>query len=77
MAALANADILNYYLNEPSLLINALNGSVSSPHGLYSTDMDHDGALEPPDLLLLIDLLNGGGEFSSWQSSPISSSSCP
>ena len=38
-------------------------------YGIYSSDIDHSGEMAAPDILRLIDLLNGGGAFTVWQDS--------
>lgn len=43
-----------------------LTGAVASPHGLYSTDIDHSGAVGAADVIRLIDLLNGAQMFAAW-----------
>jgi hypothetical protein len=44
-------------------LVDYVNGVTASPWGLYSEDVDHSGVLGPPDILRVIDLLNGAGQF--------------
>ncbi len=47
-----------------------LGGTETAPHGLYSIDIDHSGAMGPGDLLRLIDVLIGGATFNAWLDSP-------
>lgn len=43
-----------------------LNGICSPAWGAYSCDVDQSGGIHPPDLIALIDLLNGAGPLDSW-----------
>ncbi|MGB0714312.1 MAG: hypothetical protein ACPGXK_00425, partial [Phycisphaerae bacterium] len=45
-------------------LVLSLDGAASFPE--FTTDLDRDGVQGPEDLLRLIDVINGGGEFDSW-----------
>jgi hypothetical protein len=44
-----------------ALLNCCIQGSCATAHGLYSCDIDHSGAFTAPDLIDLIDLINGAG----------------
>ena len=48
------------------LLLDVLNGEASAPWGDYSVDIDHSGQVAAPDILRLIDLFNGAGEYDFW-----------
>lgn len=59
-------------------MVDFLDGNATSPHGALSEDIDRNGSTEPEDLLRLIDLLNGGGLYQTWNgtSLPINTE-CP
>lgn len=46
--------------------LNGINSEAACPSGTYSSDIDRSGATTPADVLRLIDLLNGAGEFEPW-----------
>lgn len=46
------------------VLINVLNGILERPD--YAIDIDRSGAASAGDLLRVVDLLNGAGEYESW-----------
>lgn len=60
-------------------LIDYLNGVLTPPWGLFSTDIDHSGAANPADILRLIDLLNGAGSLDPWNNTTLPSNpgTCP
>jgi hypothetical protein len=62
-----------------SFLLDVLMGAEIAQWGSYSTDVDLDGASIFPDLLGLIDLLDGNGPcFGEWLgSTPVSCDGCP
>ena len=43
-----------------------LNGVLAKPWGNYSCDVDQSGLCGAPDILTLIDLLNGADQFDIW-----------
>lgn len=51
-------------------LVNALNGTAPLPIGLLSGDVDRSGAVTPADLLDLVGLLNGEGDYTIWNNTP-------
>lgn len=58
--------------------INCCLNQVCTPaHGDYTCDTDHSGLASFPDVLRLIDLLNGAGSFVVWNATTISSNDCP
>ena len=48
-----------------------------APFGLYSCDTNHSGAPSAEDLIRLMDLLSGGGDFSIWNQTSKPASACP
>jgi hypothetical protein len=61
-------------------LIEYINGVAASPSpwGIYSEDVDHSGLLGPPDVLRVIDLLNGAGVYDTWLNTPLpTTDGCP
>lgn len=59
-------------------LIDVLNGVVTPTWGSYSTDIDHSGQTNPADVLRVIDLLNGAGEFDAYAQTTLPvNSTCP
>ena len=50
-------------------IMGYLDQVVPPRYGIYSSDIDYSGELAAPDILRLIDLLNGGGAFTVWQDS--------
>ncbi|MCH8252388.1 MAG: hypothetical protein IID36_08060, partial [Planctomycetes bacterium] len=61
----SNADDVSN-ANDVLALIDALNGVIVPPFGVYSVDIDHSGAFNASDVLRIIDLLNGGGNLDEW-----------
>ena len=61
--------------------IDALIGSINSGRGIslpdYATDINRSGATNGYDILRLIDLLNGAGEFGVWITESLPASPCP
>jgi len=57
-------------------LIDCLNGVVDPPCEIWRTDINRSGASNAQDILTLIDLLNGAGEFDVWLSQSVPSG-CP
>jgi hypothetical protein len=59
-------------------VFDILTGTVAAPHGAYSTDIDHSGAFGAPDVIRLIDLLNGAATFDPWlNTGKPTNDSCP
>lgn len=57
-------------------LIDILN-TVSLPKwGSYSTDIDHSGVTGAPDILEIIDLLNGASMFTAWNNLSLPPNPC-
>jgi hypothetical protein len=47
-------------------------------YGEYSCDIDHSGTTTAADLVRLLDLLNGAGEFTRpWEGEDLIESGCP
>ncbi len=52
--------------------INIQNGVVYAAHGLFSSDIDHDGDTDGDDQTLLVDVLQGNGVFApGWLNEPL------
>ncbi len=49
--------------DDVSALIGAIDGGAPLPWDTYSEDFDHSGGRGPADILRVIDLLNGAGDF--------------
>ena len=62
MAQLVNSDDADVCL----AAIECLNGVASFPCELVNTDIDRSNEAGPPDILRVIDLLNGASEFEIW-----------
>ena len=56
-------------------MIDSLNGVVPLPDS--QVDMDRDGDPAPADILRVIDLLNGAGDFVIWLDAQIDPTGCP
>lgn len=54
-----------------------ISGLCMPPHGIYSCDIDHSGAAGLPDVLELIDLLNGIELFIPWDGVALPNNDCP
>lgn len=65
--------------NDVDELMNILRGVADPRWGAYSADIDRSGAVAAPDLLALIDLLNGAGGQPPWlfTSVPTHDPECP
>jgi hypothetical protein len=48
-------------------IIDYINGVLTPPFGIYSSDVDHSGQLNPGDILAVVNLLNGADAFSPQQ----------
>jgi len=48
-------------------LLRSLRNEKSGDYDLHRVDIDHSGTLTAADLLRLIDLLNGGDEYATWE----------
>ncbi|MBI4716687.1 MAG: hypothetical protein HY763_02700 [Planctomycetes bacterium] len=48
------------------------NRTVPPPFGVYSCDVDHSAAVSASDLVRLVDLLNGAGQFDVWKDRRVS-----
>jgi hypothetical protein len=73
-----NGDALSSGADVMSMIDCCLNGDCA-PWGLHSCDIDGSGAVHPPDLIGLIDLLNGAGPFDAWSGTSLPSADgvCP
>lgn len=60
-------------------LIERVGGIAGAPPGVFAEDIDHSGALNPGDVLRLIDLFNGAGDYDPWINTPapLCGSCCP
>ncbi len=60
-------------------IVDQINGVIELPFGMYGCDMDRDGTCATPDIVRLIDLLNGADEGSPWMDATLTESgpSCP
>ena len=47
-------------------MIDCLNGVATFDCALENTDLDRNNEAGPPDILRVIDLLNGAGQFDVW-----------
>lgn len=56
--------------------LNNVNQMVNCPWGNYSRDIDHSGQFGAPDILRVIDLLNGADVFDVWNGTPRPSATC-
>lgn len=57
-------------------LIDYYNGTLQSPYGIYSEDIDHSGLFAPADIQRVTDLLNGGGCFIPWNGVALALDTC-
>lgn len=75
-----SADGTSSYPPDVNALIGWLNGNCSLAWDTYSCDVDHSDLCAPADILSVIDLMNGAGEFEPWLNATITlpcSQSCP
>ncbi len=56
-------------------LVSSLNSPGTSPE--YSTDINRSGATNAQDILRVIDLLNGAGDFDAWSGKSMDRNLCP
>ncbi|MBU0719645.1 MAG: hypothetical protein KJ749_15480, partial [Planctomycetes bacterium] len=74
----SNADGIASSSDLMALINCCLNHVCTPPHGDYSCDMDHSEVVNAQDVLRLIDLLNGAGEFRTWMASSLPvNTGCP
>lgn len=57
-------------------LIDDLNGVLEPALSMWQCDVDRSGACQPPDILGVIDLLNGAGAFEPWLNESLGAA-CP
>jgi hypothetical protein len=59
------------------IIDRCLRGLSAPPHGLYSCDINHSGAVNVSDITALIDLLNGAGALNPWILTTMPPDACP
>ena len=58
-------------------MLACLDGTAAQACELPTVDTDRSGEFEPADLLRVVDLLNGAGEFAVWNGATLGTSPCP
>jgi len=58
-------------------IVDALNLVFVLPHGVYSGDIDHSGAVGASDIIREIDVINGASELEVWNGTPKPDGECP
>jgi hypothetical protein len=66
----ANADSFAH-VEDLNVILDTLQGEPGPLFGVYSTDINHSGAVTGADLLRIIDLLNGGDDYDLWGEQPL------
>jgi hypothetical protein len=73
-----NADQVSDVDDIIELVECCLNQSCVPAHGEYSCDIDHSGSSNGADVLRVLDLLNGAGDFTrAWDGAQLTTTGCP